>query len=135
MILCDTGPLVALIDRGDAAHATCVATSFMLTGPMVTTWPCLTEAMHFLHRAGGLPAQDELWGLLADGLLILRLPEDREWERLRTLMQDYSDSPMDLADASLVTAAEHLRVRRISTLDRHFHAYRMKGRKAFQVVP
>jgi len=136
VILCDTGPLVALIDQSDANYARCLATLKTLPAtPFITTWPCLTEAMYLLFRVGGLPAQDELWSFLVDGLVRLHLPEQREWQRLRSLMQDYSDSPMDLADASLVAAGEQLAVRHVFTLDRHFHAYRMNGQHPFEVIP
>jgi hypothetical protein len=64
--------------------------------------------MYLLWRAGGLPAQNELWGYLADGLIVLHIPAATEWERIQTLMQQYHDTPMDLAYASLVTAAERL---------------------------
>jgi predicted nucleic acid-binding protein len=91
--------------------------------------------MYLLWRAGGLPAQDELWGYLADGLVVLHLPAATEWERLRALMQQYHDAPMDLADASLVAASEQLQLRRIFTLDRHFYAYRIDGKYPFDVIP
>ena len=136
MTLCDTGPLVALVDRDDPHHARCVAALQALPAqPLLTTWPCLTEAMYLLWRIGGLLAQDELWGYLADGLVVLHIPAANEWERIRTLMQQYHDAPMDLADASLVTAAERLQLRRIFTLDPHFYAYRIDGQHPFDVVP
>lgn len=136
MTLCDTGPLVALIDRDDPHHPRCViALGALPPSALVTTWPCLTEAMYLLGRAGGLPAQDALWGYLAEELIVLRAPETMEWERMRALMHQYSDTPMDLADASLVAAAECLEMRRVFTLDSHFRAYRVHGRQAFEVVP
>ena len=83
MILCDTGPLVALIDRDDPYHTQSVETlSTLPVSPLLTTWPCLVEAMYLLWRGGGLPAQDELWSYLADGLVALHTPEVREWERM-----------------------------------------------------
>lgn len=91
--------------------------------------------MHLLARAGGLPAQEELWGYLADGLLAVQPPELRDWERMRELMKQYADTPMDLADASLVVAAERAAARRIFTLDRHFRVFRIHGTADFQVVP
>ncbi len=136
MTLCDTGPLVALIDRDDPFHIDCVAAlSTLPVNPLLTTWPCWVEAMYLLWRAGGLPAQEELWSYLADELVVLHTPETREWERMRTLMQQYHDAPMDLADASLVVTAERLNLRRIFTLDRHFYAYRINGTYPFEVVP
>jgi len=44
VILTDTGPLVALVDADDSAHASCVAALTRLTKPLLTTWPCFTEA-------------------------------------------------------------------------------------------
>jgi predicted nucleic acid-binding protein len=134
--LCDTGPLVALVDRDDPHHARCVAALQTLPAqPLLTTRPCLTEAMYLLWRAGGVPAQDKLRGYLADGLVVLHIPDATEWERIRTLMQQYHDAPMDLADASLVTAAERVQLRCIFTLDRHFYAYRIDGQHPFEVIP
>src|SRR5207249_2057696 len=84
--------------------------------PLLLTWPCMTEAMYLLERAGGAEAQDELWGFLDDGLVVPHIPEVKEWERVRDLMKKYQDVPMDFADASLVVAAERLGLRRIFTL-------------------
>jgi hypothetical protein len=54
--LTDTGPLVALLNRNDPNHGACAAAAKGLPhGPLVTTWPCFTEAMYLLHKAGGLP--------------------------------------------------------------------------------
>jgi predicted nucleic acid-binding protein len=130
--LCDTGPLVALIDKDDAHHMRCVAALNRLPPePLLTTWPCLAEAMYLLGRGGGFSAQDELWGYIDNGLVTIHSAQEKEWERMRALMQRYQDTPMDLADASLVAAAEHRGFRRVFTLDSHFHAYRLNGRDPF----
>jgi predicted nucleic acid-binding protein len=134
--LCDSGPLVALIDRTDAHHAQCVATLATLPGGgLLTTWACLTEAMYLLYGGLGWRGQDELWGYVSDGLLRLHATEDNEWERVRELMRTYADTPMDLADASLVAAAEALRQRRVFTIDSDFYVYRQRQGHAFEVVP
>jgi predicted nucleic acid-binding protein len=42
-------------------------------------------------------------------------------------MAEYSDTPMDLADASIVTAAERENLRKVFTVDRKgFSAYRIR---------
>ena len=136
MILCDTGPLVALIVKSDQDHARCVASAKAMTeASFLTTWPCVTEAFHLLSRGGGVPAQNELWSYLVDGIVQLHLPDAIEWIRLRELMIQYADAPMDLADASLVVAAERTSIRKIFTLDGHFRAYRIHGKEAFDIVP
>lgn len=58
-----------------------------------------------------------------------------ECRRMRILMEQYRDVPMDLADASLAVAAETLNMQRIFTLDSDFYVYRINGKQAFTVVP
>ena len=135
MTLCDTGPMVALIDAGDKNHAACVAALPSLASPLLTTWPCLTEAMYLLGQYGGHRDQDKLWNLVDQGIITLHANSESERKRMRFLMQQYKDTPMDFADASLVAAAETLNQSRIFTTDSDFHVYRISGKKAFQVVP
>lgn len=135
MTLTDAGPLIALIDRGEADHERCVAALEELTAPMVTTWPAFTEAMYLLGAAGGWKGQEPLWNLLERGDLQLAPVEGPLLKRTRTLMGKYRDTPMDLADASLVATAEAMDTARIFTLDRDFEIYRWKGRKKFEIVP
>ncbi len=53
--------------------------------------------------------------------------------RLSSLMHQYADLPMDLADASLVLLAEEIGEGRIvSTDERDFHAYRWKNQHLFR---
>lgn len=136
MTLCDAGPLIALIDQADANHTRCaVVLQGLPPNPLVTTWPCLAEAMYLLGKSGGFRAQDELWEFFSEGVLVLHEAAEGEWLRIRSLMRKYYDSPMDLADASLVAAAEGLGFKRIFTLDGHFRGYRIGDRGAFEVVP
>jgi predicted nucleic acid-binding protein len=133
--LVDAGPLIALIDRGEPDHQRCVEALSNLTAPMVTTWPALTEAMYLVGGAGGWKAQEALWKLLERGDLQLVPLDDALQKRSRALMNKYRDTPMDLADASLVAVAEALDVARVFTLDRDFQVYRWKGRRKFEVLP
>jgi predicted nucleic acid-binding protein len=134
-MLCDAGPLVAIIDEDDPHHAACVAAlqTFRSRG-LLTTYACLTEAMHLLRR-GGWRVQDALWAHITGGVIRLHVPAEGELERMRVLMRDYADTPMDLADASVVAAAETLRQRRVFTVDKHFYVYRQRQGHAFEVVP
>lgn len=102
---------------------------------MVTTWPCFTEAMYLLRRAGGYPSQRALWQLRSAGRLLVHDLSPDETDRMAVLMDTYRDQPMDLADASLVAAAEHLDVRRLFTLDSHFYIYRLKNGLTLDLVP
>lgn len=135
MTLGDAGGMVALVNKDDIHHARCKAALAELPDEdLLTTWPALTEAMYLLGREIGPAGQDELWQLVADGLVVIHSPAEDEWPRMRELMAKYADTPMDLADASLVVLAERRGLRRVFTLDRHFYAYRANG-QPFEVVP
>lgn len=54
---------------------------------------------------------------------------------MQKLMEQYQDIPMDIADASLVAAAESLRQTTIFTLDSDFFIYPLNDGRAFNVVP
>ena len=58
-----------------------------------------------------------------------------EQAQTRQLMEQYHDTPMDLADASLVATAALLNLRRIFTLDSDFYVYRINNAGVFEVVP
>lgn len=135
MILTDAGPLIALIDRGEAAHARCAAALASLRSPMITTWPAFTEAMYLLGEAAGWPAQEALWRLVERGDLELAALESADVRRAQALMARYRDTPMDLADATLVALAEARGLRRIFTLDQHFRIYRVGTRRTLTIVP
>jgi predicted nucleic acid-binding protein len=94
--LTDTGPLVALVNRNDPNHAVCVtATRRLPSGPLITTWPCFTEAMYLVFRAGGFPAQAALWRLRTTRRLLLHDLTGAEVDRMVELMETYHDRPMD----------------------------------------
>jgi predicted nucleic acid-binding protein len=91
--------------------------------------------MYLAGRAGGCPMQQLLWRYVRDGALVFHDLDQVEIDRMMDLMDRYRATPMDLADASLVVAAEHLGISRIFTLDHHFRVYRLKDSQAFEVVP
>ena len=134
MLLVDAGPLVALIDRADPAHAACVTALKTVRDPLVTVWPAFTEAMYLLGRSW--EGQKALWSRLETNALGLAPLDDVDAPRMRELMEKYRDLPMDLADAALVRVAERDSLIRIFTLDRtHFSLYRPGGRRRFSIVP
>ena len=136
MTLCDAGALLALVDPGQVGpHSRFREALAALEAPLLTTWPCLTEAMHLAHRRGGWPMQRLLWRYLDEGALRVHKPTEEEIDRMEALMDHHRDAPMDLADASLVALAEVRGLTRIFTLDRRFHAYRIDDRRTFEVVP
>jgi predicted nucleic acid-binding protein len=134
MILGDTGFIVACLVRTDQHHAEAIELLKRLSAPLITTWPCLTEAMYLTGSTGGSNALLGLLRQVETGFLSLINLEREDALRACTLMRAYADTPMDFADASLVVAAERLGVARILTFDRHFYAYRINGQTPFEVM-
>ncbi len=136
MTLTDTGPLVALLDADDAQYAACRAAAGRLpAAPLLTTWPCFTQAMYLLGEVGGYVYQFELWKLRSTGRLVLHDLSAGETDRMARLMEKYQDRPMDLGDASLSATAEHLLIKTIFSLDGDFRFYRLSDGSCLQILP
>jgi uncharacterized protein len=136
MTLTDTGPLIALLDKKDNAHQKCMdATKVLFSEVMLTTWPCFTEAMHILGAVGGYRYQAGLWRLIENEKLLLHNLSASEIDKMNNLMNKYQDTPMDLADASLIVVAESLKFQKIFTLDSDFCIYRLSDGSALEIIP
>jgi predicted nucleic acid-binding protein len=135
MILIDTGPLVTLHDHEDSWHLPCATLFDKLSDqPSATTWACFTEAMYLLGHAGGYHFQARLWLAWKTELLQLLDVAADETDRARTMMEEYGDHPMDLADATLVAVADFRGLRKVFTLDTHFFAYRLRDGSVLDVI-
>lgn len=137
MILTDTGAIFALLNDNDQHHSVCAdaLTRMPDEQTMLTTLPCVTELMHFLGRRGGYAYQSKLWDLVASNDIVIHQSTPVEVIRMAQLMQQYADTPMDLADASLVAAAETLNLRQVFTIDTDFYIYRLPDGSALEVIP
>ena len=136
MTLTDTGPLVGLFNRRDSRHADCLLAARQLpVGPLLTTWPCLTEAMYLLHRAKGAKGQQNLWDAVSKEIVQLADLSSAEVFRMQELMEQYRNVPMDLADASLVAIAESRGIKRLFTLDSDFRIYQLADRSFLELIP
>lgn len=125
MILVDTGPLIALFDPRDDQHARCREILESIRAPLQTTLPVLTEAFHILSPDSR--GSDSLREFVLRGGASVWFFDAHGLERAFELMEVYRDHPMDLADASLIAAAEALGTRTVFTIDRRdFATYRIK---------
>ena len=125
MILVDTGPFVALFDPQDAEHGRCKEVLRSLREALFTTTPVLTEAFHLL-RPNSI-GSDRLRDFILEGGVAVWFLDQAAVTRAFELMEQYKDHPMDLADASIIVAAESLRTTKVFTLDQtDFRAYRVR---------
>lgn len=130
-LLVDAGALIALINNRDHYHSSVSKTLAGFFGELLTTWPTVAEACHILPVHLG----PELLGWLSTSRW-RTLGMEKAAPRLRELMLKYADRPMDLADASMVWAAEQTGLRQILTTDRtDFEIYRTKTGQRFEILP
>ena len=133
MIITDTGPVVALINRRDQFHAWALESLKMMKEPLHTCEAVLTEA--FFRLAHVPRGQDQLLDLLTEpDLIALTWRLDINRAQVKAIIKKYFDTPASLADACLVSMAASLRSSLIWTTDRHFEIYRLPGGKKIPLL-
>lgn len=134
MIAIDTGPIVALFDKDDKYHRTCIEILKGIKEPLVTTWPVLTEAFYLLNFSWRV--QDDLWEFIHRGGIRIEDLDRNIYTRCRDLMKKYHDLPIDLADATLVAISEEIDISTVFTLDhKDFSIFKPKHIKRFTLLP
>jgi predicted nucleic acid-binding protein len=125
-VLIDAGPIVAYLDRSEAAHEWAVS-QFDRFASFVTCESVLAETCARLCY-GGLD-QWRVMELVQSGVIDMDFDLKQSANRVSRLMQKYADQPMDLADACLVVMSENHDDSVVLTLDKaDFSVYRRFGR-------
>lgn len=132
LVVVDTGPLVALLDRRERHHAWAVQQLQTLPLPWITCEAVLTESWHLLRARPDV--QDRLLEWVADGVLTVSFSLSGELGALRELRRKFRDVPMSLADACLVRLSELLPKSAVLTLDSDFRVYRRNGSEPIPLV-
>ncbi len=118
------------MNKRDRYHQRFVEYFKFFQGQLVTTWPVLTEVTHHVPVNKAM----EIIALVRDGALeIIDLVD--AGARVHDLMKKYTDRPMDLADASLVWAAEHTGIEQVLTIDSDFTVFRLANGHRLEVLP
>ena len=120
--LIDAGPVIALFDRGDKYHNRIVDFIKQESFHLISTWPVITEASYMLDFDNR--AQISLLQWIFRGGLELAQMDAAGIQRIIDLTKKYNDVPMDLADATLIVAAETLGIREIISIANDFYIYR-----------
>ena len=118
----DSGPLIALFNGRDSYHPVAVDFIKNYKGQLYTTIAVLTEVTHLLGYHSS--AQLDFLRWVKNGAINLVNLESNDLERLCELTEQYSDIPMDFADASLVIIAEKCNIRHVVSIDSDFLIYR-----------
>jgi predicted nucleic acid-binding protein len=129
-LIADTGPLVALFDRGDAYHDWAKRGLGRVSQALVTSESVVSEVLFLL--AGMRRSRAGFLGFWAEGGLRVNFESGRDTASLITLLSKYADIPMSLADASIVSLSEFNPDAKVWTLDADFKIYRRFARR---VIP
>ena len=132
--LIDTGAILALLDRSDRWHDSCVDAFRGLRLPLLTSQAVLTEVFHLIGDTRH--DLEAAWRFVRSGALTLGVIEETELPNLQSLMMRYWDRPMDFADATLVHLAKRESLSVILTVDQaDFSTYRIEGKRQFRILP
>jgi len=129
--ICDTGPLVAYLNRNDPYHTWAMSVMKQVPAPLLTCEAVLTEAAYFLRddRVDVEP----LFKLVERKLVTLDFDLSSHWPRVRALMKRWEQ--MDLADASIVVMSELHAKAQVLTIDRRdFSIYRRNDRQVIDFI-
>ncbi len=126
-VIVDTGPLVALLNRQDAAHSWVMGQLTDIQPPMLTCEAVLAEATYLTRQIPG--AREALIEMLGEDFLQIGMQVQEQHAALLALVKRYANVPMSLADACLVRLAELNPQSVVFTLDSDFNVYRKNGRQ------
>ncbi len=136
IIVADTGPLYALVDKRDAWHARVTRWWSEAARDIVIPMSVLPEVCYLLQTRIGPAAETAFVAAIATGELITEAIEPEDVARSAVLMREYADLPMGFVDASVIAVAERLGSRGILTTDRkHFGVVRPLHVKSLALFP
>jgi predicted nucleic acid-binding protein len=136
MLLVDTGPLVAYVNRNDPDHARCAALLESRPDDLLVTPYVITEACYLVEKYVGAEAEINLVEALAAGDLTQVEITPGDLIRMAELMRQYVGFPLGVADASVFAVAERLNLDEVASLDeRHFRAVVPSHVTALKLLP
>ena len=135
-LILDTGPILALLDADDPAHARCVRLIDKVDEPLIVVAPTLVEVDYWIRKR----LQAEVWSVfvedIAGGAYRLEYLAPQDLLRVAELQADYADLDLGMVDAAVIATCERLGEGKVATLDqRHFRTVRPKHCDYLEVLP
>ena len=132
MVLLDTGPIVAVLNRRERHYAQCAELIVTTPGPLITCEAVIAEACHLVNHRPAAVA--DVLNEISDGEYHLFYSLEERAKHVAKLMRKYADVSMDLADACLVDMATVFNTGQILTLDTDFRVYRWGRNRPFELL-
>ena len=135
-LVLDTGPILALLDADDPAHAKCVSLIDDTVEQLVVVAPTLIEVDYWIRKR----LQPEVWSIfvedIVDGAYRLECLTLQDLLRVVELQTDYADLDLGMVDAAVIATCERLGEEKVATLDqRHFRTVRPKHCDYLDLLP
>jgi uncharacterized protein len=135
-LVCDTGPLLAGLDRDDPDHARCASLLTEATEDLVVPTLVLAELDYWCRK---LRLEGAWLAFLEDvdaGAWRIEHPSAADLRRARALQAQYHDLDLGVVDASVLALVERLGEPKVATLDhRHFATVRLRHVPALALLP
>lgn len=127
MIVCDTGPIVSAINKGEKRRHLFAAELLARLGrKVIVPWPVLVET-DLLLRSRGFPSAAIVFGeSMATGVHRLESPTAADLALALKLGKRYSDSGADLPDLIVMAMAYHRKAQILTWDFRHFRSVVLK---------
>ena len=137
MIICDTSGLVAAYAATDPRQRQVTDLLGNDPGPLILSPFVLAELDYLMATRTGTRAELKVLSDVASGLYTLAEFDRFDVGQAATLVQQYQQLNIGIADASLVVLAAKYRTTRLLTFDeKHFRAIRpVHGAAAFTILP
>ena len=136
MLVCDTGPLLALLDADDRYHDQCVTMVDRVDEDLVVPAPVLVELDYWVRKTLGL----EAWHVFVDDVRrgayrVLDLDAE-DLGRAAELGSQYADLRLGYVDAAVIAILERTGETKVATLDRrHFSVVRPRHCESLDLLP
>lgn len=136
MIVVDTSGLLAALFPDQRRHAECARILAEREGPFLLSPFVLAELDYLVAKLANVDTELRLLQEVAAGAYALAPFLASDVEEACSLIEQYPDLGIGLADASVVVIARRHRTREILTLDeRHFRALNGPGEHPFRILP
>ncbi|MHB8507492.1 MAG: PIN domain-containing protein [Candidatus Dormibacteria bacterium] len=136
MILLDTSGLLAAIDSSQQRHQEAAAALLAARGPLLLSPFVMAELDYLLATRVGIDAELSFLDEVARGAYRLEPFAVEDVAAARSVVSQYRDADVGLADASIVVLANRYGVLDVLTLDRrHFDALRGPAGRRFHLTP
>jgi uncharacterized protein len=135
-LICDTGPLLAALDRDDPDHERCADLLENTNQDLLVPTLVLGELDYWCGKIG---LEDAWFTFLEDvdnGAWRIEHPSMGDLQRAGQLQRAYRDLRLGVVDATVIALAERLSENKVATLDhRHFATVRTQHVAALTLLP